>query len=63
MQAAPLGQFTSSAASKADDAAKELWASHLGFSQGRVDRSAGLGGERLPKAPPLPKLGGPEEAI
>ena len=45
----------------ASDEAKDLWASHLGFSQGRLERSAGLGGERLPTAPPLPKLGGPED--
>jgi hypothetical protein len=42
-------------------AAKELWASHLGFAQGRVECSAGLGGNRLPTAPPLPKLGGPDD--
>ena len=43
------------------DDARDLWASHLGFAQGRLDRSAGMGGERLPTAPPLPKLGGPED--
>ena len=53
-----VGQFTKGATS---DAAKDLWASHLGFAQGRVDRTAGLGGDRLPTAPPLPKLGGPED--
>lgn len=53
-----LGAFTRGATS---DEAKDLWASRLGFSQGRPDRSSGLGGERLPTAPPLPKLGGPDD--
>ena len=56
--AGQIGQFTKGETS---DAAKDLWASHLGFRQGRVDTSAGLGGDRLPTAPPLPKLGGPED--
>ena len=55
---AQVGNFTRGSTS---DAAKDLWASHLGFRQGRVDTSAGLGGDRLPTAPPLPKLGGPED--
>ena len=43
------------------DAAKQLWCSHLGFAQGRLDRSLGLGGQPQQSAPPLPKLGGPED--
>jgi hypothetical protein len=58
MAAATLGAFTRGPTS---EGARDLWASHLGFAQGRPDRSAGLGGDRLPKAPPLPKLGGPED--
>ena len=43
------------------DAAKQLWASHLGFSQGRLDASAGIGGHRLTPVPPPPKQGGPDD--
>ena len=53
-----LGAFTRG---KTSDDAKDLWAQHLGFAQGRPARDAGLGGERLHTAPPLPKLGGPED--
>ena len=53
-----VGAFNKGSAS---DAAKQLWASHLGFSQGRLDMSAGIGGERLNTAPPLPKQGGPDD--
>ena len=55
---AQLGPFARGANS---DAAKDLWASHLGFKQGTVSTSSGLGGERLPTAPALPKLGGPDD--
>mmetsp|Transcript_57044 Transcript_57044/g.113329 ORF Transcript_57044/g.113329 Transcript_57044/m.113329 type:complete len:185 (-) Transcript_57044:255-809(-) len=50
--------FTGGATS---DAAKQLWSHHLGFAQGRLDVSAGIGGERLNSAPELPKLGGPDD--
>ena len=43
------------------DAAKQLWSHHLGFAQGRLDVSAGIGGERLNSAPPLPKAGSPDD--
>lgn len=46
----------------ASDSAKELWSAHLGFSQGKLDvMEAGLGGERLNSAPPLPRLGSPQD--
>lgn len=46
-----LGAFTNGSTS-AD--AKQLWASHMGFSQGRLSSGVGNGGGRLPVAPPLP---------
>jgi hypothetical protein len=56
---AELGAFTKGPSS---DAAKQLWAKHLGFVQGRLSVNAEtLGGERLPSAPPLPKQGTPDD--
>ena len=55
-----LGAFTKQAGGVSDEA-KQLWSTHLGFSQGRLDMSAGIGGGRLQSAPPLPKLGGPDD--
>ena len=56
---AGLGAFTKQPGG-ASDAAKALWSMHLGFAQGRLDvMQAGIGGERLHTAPPLPKLGSP----
>ena len=58
MQGSDVGAFTRGQTS---DAAKDLWAQHLGFAQGQPARDAGLGGERLHTAPPLPRLGGPDD--
>lgn len=55
-----LGAFMAEGSSSSE-AARDMWASHLGFTQGRPDLSGGIGGERLPTAPALPKLGGPED--
>lgn len=53
-----LGSFSKGEKS---DSARQLWSAHLGYSQGRLSVSAGIGGERLHSAPSLPKLGGPED--
>ena len=54
--------FSKPPGAKASEAAKALWSQHLGFAQGRLDvMKAGVGGERLNSAPPLPKLGSPED--
>ena len=53
-----LGAFAKGSTS---DAAKQLWSRHLGFAQGRLDISAGIGGERLRTAPPLPMPGSGED--
>jgi len=54
--------FSKPPGANASEAAKALWSQHLGFAQGRLDvMKAGVGGERLNSAPPLPKLGSPED--
>ena len=57
---APVGAFSSS---QADDTARDLWCTRLGFSQGRLTLplAQSIGGGRLKSAPSLPKLGGPDD--
>lgn len=55
-----LGEFASE---ETDPSARDLWAKRLGLIQGtlKLPKEKILGGGVLPHAPPLPKLGSPED--